>query len=94
MQTGAGAVRGVVGVPPFGVTAALDVADLVNDSKHIVGIVEGASNPPVFLPRLAELVASGALPVAALVTTFPLADAERAAEAMQAGAAIKPVLLP
>jgi aryl-alcohol dehydrogenase len=89
-----GGTVGVVGVPPFGVTAALDVADLVNDSKRIVGIVEGASNPPVFLPRLAELVASGALPVGALVTTFPLADAERAAEAMKTGAAIKPVLLP
>lgn len=84
----------MVGVPPFGVTAELDVADVVNDSKRIIGIVEGASAPPVFLPRLAELMASGALPVDALVTTFPLDDVERAAEAMKTGAAIKPALVP
>ena len=89
-----GGLVGVVGVPPFGVTAPLDVAGLVNDSKRIVGIVEGAGNPPVFLPKLAGLVASGALPVGELVTTFPLAAVERAAEAMGAGSAIKPVLVP
>jgi aryl-alcohol dehydrogenase len=90
----AGGAAAVVGVPPFGVTAPIDVADVVNNSKRILGIVEGRSNPPTFLPDLAALVASGRLPVEKLVTTFPLDEVERAAEAMKAGTATKPVLLP
>ncbi|TQM37101.1 NAD(P)-dependent alcohol dehydrogenase [Pseudonocardia cypriaca] len=91
---GIGGTGAVVGVPPFGITAAIDVADLVNGSKRVVGVVEGRSNPPVFLPRLAELVATGRLPVGRLVGTFPLEEVETAAEAMKAGTTIKPVLVP
>jgi aryl-alcohol dehydrogenase len=89
-----GGTAAVVGVPPFGVTAPIDVADLVNGSKRVVGVVEGRSNPPVFLPRLAELVATGRLPVGRLVGTFALEDVEKAAAAMKAGTTIKPVLVP
>ena len=89
-----GGTAAVVGVPPFGVTAPIDVADLVNGSKRVLGVVEGRSNPPVFLPRLAELVATGRLPVEKLVGTFALEDVEKAAEAMKAGTTIKPVLVP
>ncbi len=91
---GNGGTAGVVGVPPFGVTAPVDVADVVNDSKRVVGIVEGQTNPPEFLPQLASLVASGKLPVGELVKTFPLEEIERAADAMKSGEAIKPVLIP
>ena len=89
-----GGAAAVVGVPPFGVTAPIDVADLVNNSKRVMGVVEGRSNPPTFLPDLAVLVATGRLPVDKLVTTFPLGEVERAAEAMKNGTATKPVLLP
>jgi aryl-alcohol dehydrogenase len=91
---GIGGTAAVVGVPPFGVTAPIDVADLVNGSKRVVGVVEGRSNPAIFLPRLAELVAMGHLPVERLVGTFPLEEVEKAAEAMKAGTTIKPVLVP
>jgi aryl-alcohol dehydrogenase len=89
-----GGTAGVVGVPAFGATAPLDVADLVNESKRIVGVVEGQSNPPEFLPRLASMVAEGRLPVGELVKTFPLRDIERAAREMKTGMAVKPVLVP
>ncbi|MEV7076336.1 NAD(P)-dependent alcohol dehydrogenase [Streptomyces sp. NPDC093990] len=89
-----GGTAGVVGVPAFGATAPLDVADIVNASKRIVGVVEGQSNPPEFLPRLATMVADGRLPVRALVKAFPLGDIERAAEEMRSGLAVKPVLVP
>ena len=90
----AGGTAAVVGVPPFGVTAPIDVADMVNNSKRVIGVVEGRSNPPTFLPDLAVLVATGQLPVDKLVTTFSLGEVERAAEAMKNGTATKPVLLP
>ncbi|MCI2423378.1 NAD(P)-dependent alcohol dehydrogenase [Saccharopolyspora sp. K220] len=89
-----GGAAAVVGVPPFGTTAPIDVADVVNDSKRVIGVVEGRSNPPTFLPDLVALTAAGRLPVEKLVTTFPLGDVERAAEAMKNGTATKPVLLP
>ena len=89
-----GGTAGVVGVPPFGTTAPVDVADIVNESKHVLGVVEGQSNPPEFLPRLASLIADGRLPVGELVRTYPLADIEIAAAAMVAGETVKPVLVP
>ncbi|WP_432854050.1 NAD(P)-dependent alcohol dehydrogenase [Amycolatopsis sp. CA-161197] len=89
-----GGTAAAVGVPPFGVTAPIDVADVVNNSKRVIGVVEGQSNPPTFLPVLATLTATGQLPVERLVTTFPLGEVERAAQAMKDGTATKPVLLP
>ncbi|NRQ33112.1 zinc-binding dehydrogenase [Nonomuraea sp. NN258] len=92
--TATGGMTGVVGAPPFGTTAPLDVADLVNNSRRVVGIVEGRSDPPRFLPAPARLVADGSLPVHELITTYPLRDITAAAAAMAAGTVIKPVLLP
>ncbi|NMH76383.1 zinc-binding dehydrogenase [Pseudonocardia xinjiangensis] len=89
-----GGSAAVVGVPPFGTTAPIDVADVVNNSKRIFGVVEGRSNPPTFLPDLAALVATGRLPVVKLVTTFALGEVEGAADMMRNGTATKPVLLP
>lgn len=60
----------------------------------MLGVVEGLSNPPVFLPHLADLVADGRLPVGELVRTYPLADIELAAAAMTSGETVKPVLVP
>jgi aryl-alcohol dehydrogenase len=90
---GPGGTACVVGVPAFGAAAPLDVADLVNGSKRVVGVVEGQSNPPEFLPRLASLVAAGLLPVNEMIKKFPLGAVERAAEEMRSGLAVKPVLL-
>jgi aryl-alcohol dehydrogenase len=90
----AGGSVAVVGVPPFGRTVPLDVADVVNGSKQIRGVVEGKSNPPVFLPQLAELVVTGRMPLGKLVRTFPLDDIENAAAAAKDGSVVKPVLLP
>ncbi|GHJ41975.1 hypothetical protein [Streptomyces sp. TS71-3] len=84
----------MVGVPACGATAPLDVADLVNESKRVIGVVEGRSNPPEFLPRLAAMMGGGRLPVGELIKTFPLRDIERAAEEMRTGLAVKPVLAP
>lgn len=44
------------------------------------------------IPYLADLIASGRLPVNTLVRTYPLADIETAASDMANGRVIKPVL--
>jgi len=91
--TATGGTTVIVGAPPFGRTADLDVADLVNGSKRVVGSATGASLPRERIPTLVRLVESGRLPVSRLVTEFALADINAAAAAMRSGAAIKPVLL-
>ncbi|WP_037906383.1 NAD(P)-dependent alcohol dehydrogenase [Actinacidiphila yeochonensis] len=89
-----GGTIAVVGVSSFGTTVPLDVADLVNDSKRVVGVVEGASRPHEFLPRLAGLVEDGSLPLHKLVSTFPLSDIGAAIAAVHDGHVVKPVILP
>ncbi|UOZ03458.1 NAD(P)-dependent alcohol dehydrogenase [Amycolatopsis sp. WQ 127309] len=89
-----GGTAGIVGVPAFGATAPVEISDIVNDSKRIVGIVEGMSNPPLFLPRLAGFIASGRFPIAELVKTYPLAEIDQAIADMKSGATVKPVLIP
>ncbi|ONI66785.1 hypothetical protein BWI15_26665 [Kribbella sp. ALI-6-A] len=88
-----GGAAAVIGTPPYGVSASLDMVDVVNNSKQVSGVVQGRGNPSTFLPGLAALVASGRLPVEKLVATFALEQVEDAAEAMATGAALKPVLL-
>jgi aryl-alcohol dehydrogenase len=86
-----GAVIAVVGAP-FGQEAAVDVVDIVNSSKRIVGIVEGASVPHVLIPDLIGLHAAGRLPVERLVTAFPFSRINDAAAVAASGGAVKPVL--
>jgi aryl-alcohol dehydrogenase len=50
-----------------------------------VGVLEGASNPPVFLPQLVELYQSGELPLDKISKTFDLKDFEAARQAMLSG---------
>lgn len=84
----------VVGAPPFGTTAPLDVADVVNRSITIRGTVEGDSDPQQMIPWLAEMVEKGRWPLDRIVRTYPLADLETAADDMLGGQVIKPVLAP
>lgn len=92
LSCGTGGTTVVVGAPPFGTLAGLDVADVVNSSKRIVGSVEGDSVPGESIPHLVGLIERGRLPVDRLVTTYPLAEIERAAQDMATGRVVKPVL--
>lgn len=89
-----GGTIAVVGTSAAGVTVGIDVVDLVNKSKHIVGVVEGASRPHESIPRLVKMIEDGALPVHEIVTTFPLEDIAAAIDAAKSGRVVKPVLLP
>ncbi|MDV3128634.1 NAD(P)-dependent alcohol dehydrogenase [Mycobacterium sp. 21AC1] len=89
-----GGTIAVVGTSAAGITVAIDVVDLVNKSKRIVGVVEGASRPHESIPRLVRMIEDGDLPVHEIVTTFPLKDIAAAIEAAKSGRVVKPVLLP
>lgn len=89
-----GGTIAVAGTSASGVTVAIDVVDLVNNSKRIVGVVEGASRPHESIPRLVGMIEDGVLPVHEIVTTFPLSDIAAAIEAAKSGRVVKSVLLP
>lgn len=91
--TRTGATTAVVGAPAFGTLGQLDIADLVNSSKRIVGSVEGDSTPGELIPWMVAEIEGGRLPVHLLVRTYPFADVEEAACDMAAGSVIKPVLI-
>jgi aryl-alcohol dehydrogenase len=60
----------------------------------VKGIIEGDSEPDVFIPELIEHYRQGRLPFDRLVTTYPLSRINRAIADQHAGECIKIVLLP
>lgn len=69
-------------------------ARLISMGKTVVGVIEGDADPKAFIPRLISLWRAGRFPIEKLVTTYPLADIDRAERAAAVGEVVKPVLLP
>lgn len=74
-------------------TAELPIGLVMAKGVTVRGVVEGDSVPTDFIPALADLVRTGALPVGELVTRFDLADFDAAWTAATSGRAVKPVVL-
>ncbi len=87
------ATRGTLALVGLGApTAELPVTLIMGKGLTVRGVVEGDSDPQVFIPRLARLHARGELPVDKLVTGYPFDDFGRAWSDAKSGRAIKPVL--
>lgn len=84
-------VCGLLGLPPGGTEASLDMQSILF-GRTIKGIIEGDSVPSVFIPRLIDLHRQGRFPVERLVTRFPFEDINRAVEATESGSAVKAIL--
>jgi len=82
----------VVGAPPMGTTAAIDVNQILVWGKQIVGVVEGDSIPDVFIPRLIKYYMEGQFPFDKLVTNYKFDEINTAIQEMESGDAIKPIL--
>jgi aryl-alcohol dehydrogenase len=86
--------RGMLAIVGLGVpTAALPVGLIMGSGLTVRGVVEGDSDPQVFIPRLAKLVRSGALPLDKLVTRFAFDDFGAGWTAARTGRVVKPVLV-
>lgn len=88
---------GFVGVPPahatdLGLPGTL--RECMRSGFTYRGIIEGDSDPDTFIPQLMDLFLQGRFPFDRLVTTYPLADINRAVAEQHQGLCIKPVLLP
>ena len=60
----------------------------------VKGIIEGDSQPDIFIPKLIDYFKDGKLPIDQFIKTFPLADIDLAVEAHHSGECVKAVLIP
>ncbi len=83
---------GIVGAPPLGTEANLDMNDVMIPGKTVHGIVEGDSIPDIFIPRLIDLHSKGRFPFDRLVKFYDLNQVNEAADEAEEGTTLKPVL--
>jgi aryl-alcohol dehydrogenase len=86
-------VLGVVGIPPQGTPVPGDMRTTIALGHTVKGIIEGDSDPDTFIPELFKLCLNGQLPLARLVSTYPLTDINEAIADQHAGRCVKVVLL-
>jgi aryl-alcohol dehydrogenase len=60
----------------------------------VKGIIAGDSVPDLFIPILIELYRQGRFPFDRLITFYPFNEINKAAEDMEKGKVVKPVLRP
>jgi aryl-alcohol dehydrogenase len=85
-------VFGIVGIPPAGAPMPGELGNVLTLGQTVRGIIEGDSDPDVFLPQLIEHWRAGRLPLEKLVKTFPLAEINEAIAAQHHGDCVKVVL--
>jgi aryl-alcohol dehydrogenase len=83
---------GFVGASPAGSEIAVNVTDIMTAGRKIQGIVEGDSNPDVFIPRMIDHYRQGRFPFDKLITFYPFEKINDAIDDSEHGHEVKPVL--
>ena len=87
-------VLGLVGGPPSAdSTFALPIMMVTGRGLTVRGIVEGDSDPDIFIPELIEYYRAGQFPFDRLIKTYAFEEINRAIVDQHDGKVIKPVLL-
>jgi aryl-alcohol dehydrogenase len=86
-------VFGIVGISPPGTPMPGEVNTAMTFGHTVKGIIEGDSDPDVFLPELMEHWRRGDLPFDRMIRTFPFDQINEAIAAQHHGDCIKVVLL-
>ncbi len=85
---------GMVGVPSDPTaTLSVNLIEMQARGLSFTGIVEGDSNPDVFIPELVEMYKAGAFPFDKIVTKMPFKEINEAVAAQARGEVIKVVLV-
>ena len=89
------AVHGAIGLAgvPRDPAAPLTLPMFVEAKITIKWIIEGDSDPDVFIPELIELYRAGRFPFDKLIRTYPLRDINQAVRDQHEGTTVKAVLL-
>lgn len=85
-------VLGIVGIPAPGTPMPGDLGTVLTFGQTVRGIIEGDSDPDVFIPELIAHWRAGRLPLEKLVKTFPFAQINQAIAAQHHGDCVKVVL--
>jgi aryl-alcohol dehydrogenase len=95
---GALGVRGtlaIAGVPPApDAILPVPILPLVSMGQTVKGLIEGDSQPDLFIPQLIALYRAGRFPFDKLIKTYPLDAINEAIEQHHAGKCVKAVLVP
>ncbi|RJK96409.1 alcohol dehydrogenase catalytic domain-containing protein [Vallicoccus soli] len=84
----------LVGLPPVGAVAGIDVLELAESGKTLIGSNYGGAVPSLDFPRLARLYLSGRLPLDELVShRIGLGEVNEAFDAMRAGERTRSVIV-
>jgi aryl-alcohol dehydrogenase len=85
---------GIVGVPSDPAAAiSLNIIQTMVQGLTVKGIVEGDSDPDVFIPELLALHAAGRFPFDKMITKVPFSQINEAVELQHKGDAVKVVLV-
>jgi aryl-alcohol dehydrogenase len=89
-----GGVLGLVGMAAEAAAALPAPLNLlIGLGLSVKGIIEGDSEPDVFMPELVRLHRAGVFGIERLVTTYPFAQINQAVADQHAGSVVKAVLL-
>jgi aryl-alcohol dehydrogenase len=64
----------------------------LQNGRVVRGVIQGESHPQKFIPTLVDFLMQGKMPVERMMTFYPLAEINRAAQDSSQGTTIKPVL--
>jgi len=81
----------VVGAPPFGTEVGVDVNHLL-PGRTVTGVTLGDSETRSLIPTLVDLVTAGRFPIDRMIRHYAFEDIQEAAEDVESGRTIKPVL--
>jgi Zn-dependent alcohol dehydrogenase len=84
---------GLLGFPPPDAQMPMNMMSLFARGIGLKFIVEGDSDPQVFIPQLVALYQAGKLPLERLIKTFPFEQINEAMAATENGSVIKPVVV-
>ena len=65
---------------------------LMGEGKSMIGVIEGNSNPKLFIPKLIEYYKKGQFPIDKLVTYYSFEEINQAFEDTKKGKVIKPII--
>lgn len=84
---GIGVILGATGDVTFNIQN-----ELMGDFKSLLGVVEGDSNPKLFIPKLLEYYKKGMFPIDKLIKFYPFDKINEALEESNSGKCIKAVV--
>ncbi|KIW44007.1 uncharacterized protein PV06_05051 [Exophiala oligosperma] len=81
-----------VGVPPVGKKVQIDPLKFLLENKRYVGVIEGDSVPPEFIPKLVKMQQEGNFPIDKMCKVYDIGDFDIAIADLKVGKVIKPII--